>query len=282
MCARRGQELAGLPPRPAEQRRSRWFAARAAAYSCHARTRALSRAGTLAPTASAPSDERRYPAAPGDSAVRAATAAGDDYRIQQADSLDRGLVSRSLRRFAPRHRAVSRPSRGRDRRSQRVRYRRRPVLRLRRPDLRVGTARIAGFAAAHLVALAAGRRHRFYRFADVRRRQRERPAVNSAFSAARRQRLVVALADRIFPRCAGQLGADCARQLALARRPDIAIADPADRARRIRLFCERLGRRRAWPLHPGQRGPGRATQYRRRQSRTGQPAHHSGHAGRCA
>src|ERR1700687_1800607 len=104
MCARPGQKLAARLRLPRLRRlRSRWFAARAAAYSCHAATRNRSRVATRAPIASAPSDERQYAAAPGDSAVRAATSADDDYRIRQTDSLDRGLVSRGLRRVTPRH-----------------------------------------------------------------------------------------------------------------------------------------------------------------------------------
>src|ERR1700682_1922380 len=105
MCARRAQETV---PRHLLPRRKRkpWFAAHAAAYSCPAATRAWSLAATLAPTANALNDERRYAAAPGDSAIRAATAADDDHRIRQADSLDHWLVSRGLRRAASRHRPV--------------------------------------------------------------------------------------------------------------------------------------------------------------------------------
>src|SRR6266702_6392272 len=153
MCARRVTATVPRHPLPRRNRRP-WFAACGAAYSFPAATRAWSLAATLAPTANALSDERQYAAAPGDSAIRAATAAVDDHRIRQADSMDRWFVSRGLRRAASRYRPVSRPSCGWHRRAQRVRYRRGPVLLVWHPDLLVGAARHGGPAAARLVAVA--------------------------------------------------------------------------------------------------------------------------------
>ena len=78
-----------------------------------------------------------------------------------------------------------------------VRHRCRLVLHLWDPDLLVGAA-TDRHSAARFVARAPDRRHRVYRLADVRRRERRRTVLDPAFPAACRQRLVVALADGTF------------------------------------------------------------------------------------
>ena len=187
-----------------------------------------------------------------------------------------------MRRRAPRDGAAARPSGSRHRGAQCLRLGRCALLRVRPGDLRLDPARSDRAVAAAARFDAALRRRDVHRARDDRRRRNRGLAADPALSPARRQRLAAAHANRVLPRGVCERGPARTRHLADARRPRDGRAAVPDRAHRLRLLRDDRHRRRARAVHEGVRGSCRAARDRRREPRAGQPAHHSGHAGRRA
>ena len=205
-------------------------------------------------------------------------------RIGAPHPVDRRALSRGLRRGAARHRAAARP--------QGARHRRRRTLFLtcaalyfvfglatfwwiQRDPLPLPLPALVSALLVGDVALPRAR--------DDRRRQHRRLAADPALSAARRERLAAAHADRVLPRGDSRasclLGLDVWRLLEGQRQRRAAVPDGTHR---LRLLRDGRHRGRARPLHQGVRGSRRAARHRRREPRAGQPPHHPGHAGRRA